>query len=280
MQSNAGRVYSFILTKNNPRETLQEFFDTTLRVLDPRWLVVQLEVGEKGTPHFQAAFGFKHAKLAGTIQRKMGGCHIEPARNAQAVAEYCRKSDTAIEGPLTFGKPPLRRSTKAGHLELNRRCLEEGVEALIADGTLSFKEYTKVKRGVDLYKQVTDTPDDNPEFSNEWHYGPTGTGKSKTVREKFGHSMFNKAINRWFEGYAGQETVLLDDFGKEHHVLGHYLKQWADHYTFQAETKGGTIKIRPQRIVVTSNYHPEEIWGGKPEELYPILRRFKLHHYN
>ena len=38
--------------------------------------------------------------------------------------------------------------------------------------------------------------------------------------------------------------------------------------------KGGQITLRPQLIIVTSNYHPKEIWTS-PKDLDPILRRFK-----
>lgn len=55
-----------------------------------------------------------------------------------------------------------------------------------------------------------------------------------------------------------------------------HMKQWADHYPFSAESKGASVKIRPKKIVVTSNYHPREIWTGD-QDLLPILRRFKLH---
>jgi len=59
--------------------------------------------------------------------------------------------------------------------------------------------------------------------------------------------------------------MLLDDFGTAHACLGHYVKQWADIYPFQAEVKGGTLQnIRPQKIFITSNYTPEEIWTEDP----------------
>lgn len=204
---------------------------------------------------------------------------MEVARSGQAAATYCAKSKTRVDGPLKYGNPPIRRNTKSGHAELNRRCLDEGVEKLVGDGTISIKEYVKFKRSVDLYKQTTRHLAPVDELASEWYYGETGTGKSKTARERFGHSLHNKAINKWFEGYTGQETVLLDDFGPEHKCLGHHLKQWADHYEFQAETKGGTTTVRPKRIVVTSNYHPKEIWGDRPQDLGPILRRFKVTHF-
>lgn len=218
------RSYAFTITKNNPEETLTEFFDTTLSLLSPKWLVVQLERGESGTPHFQCALGFDNANTTAFLRKRMVRCHVERARNSAAAAAYCAKEDTRISGPLKHGTPPIRRNTKQGHAELNKRCLSEGVEALIADGTLSFKEYLRVKRGVEIYRQSTQHVDSNPELTNEWHCGPSGAGKSRHVRAVYGESLFNKAINKWYDGYAGQETVLLDDFGREHHVLGHYLK--------------------------------------------------------
>lgn len=52
---------------------------------------------------------------------------------------------------------------------------------------------------------------------------------------------------------------------------------WADRYPFQAEIKtDSTGLIRPEIIVVTSNYSPEEIWGHDPAMVATIKRRFKV----
>lgn len=56
--------------------------------------------------------------------------------------------------------------------------------------------------------------------------------------------------------------------------MGYHLKIWGDRYAFIAETKGSSRYIRPQRIIVTSNYHPKDIWTDDTT-LGPILRRFK-----
>ena len=84
-----------------------------------------------------------------------------------------------------------------------------------------------------------------------------------------------KSCNKWWDGYRGHAVVLIEDFDRKHDVLCHHLKIWADRYPFPAEVKGSSIKIRPQKIVVTSNYHPEDIWMN-PCDLEPILRRFKV----
>lgn len=58
--------------------------------------------------------------------------------------------------------------------------------------------------------------------------------------------------------------------------MGYYLKIWADHSVISAEYKGGSKLIRPKRIIVTSNYTPEQIWPDKEGIVDPIRRRFTI----
>lgn len=84
--------------------------------------------------------------------------------------------------------------------------------------------------------------------------------------------------NKWFDGYQGEDAIILDDFDKSHHYMGFHLKIWGDRYAFVAEHKGGSKMIRPKHCVVTSNVAPWDIWADDAT-LQPILRRFKVVHF-
>lgn len=112
-------------------------------------------------------------------------------------------------------------------------------------------------------------------------YGPTGTGKSRSARKLFadlGEPFYNKLQNKWWDHYKGERCVLIDDLGLETgRALVNYLKLWLDMYVFKSEYKGGASDLRPKLIVITSNYHPYEIWGGT-KDYDPIMRRLDVTH--
>eukprot|EP00965_Chrysotila_dentata_P256877 6212704-Pleurochrysis_carterae.AAC.2 len=68
--------------------------------------------------------------------------------------------------------------------------------------------------------------------------------------------------------------MIVEELDPSFAHLGSFLKRWADTYPFTAECKGSVIRCRPEMIIVTSNYHPRDIWSD-PAMLEPILRRFK-----
>lgn len=111
---------------------------------------------------------------------------------------------------------------------------------------------------------------------NEWHFGPTRCGKSRNIRERFSDLYIKNASNDWFEGYDGEAVVLIDDFDKYHTRMAYDMKTWSDRYPFRAQLKGSSLFIRPERIMVTSNYRPEEIWSDK-QTLDPLYMRFAIY---
>lgn len=80
------------------------------------------------------------------------------------------------------------------------------------DGTISIREYPKLKHAIQLYELHTNVPESNGILSNQWIYGPTGTGKSSWARDHYKDSLYVKLPNKWWDGYSGERTVLIDDF--------------------------------------------------------------------
>ncbi len=154
--------------------------------------------------------------------------------------------------------------------------IKEGAETAVKEGHIHLKDYAKIRANIKLYNAVVHKPAILDKLDNLWIYGPPGTGKSRYVRDNYTREeLYDKPLNKWWDAYENEETVVLDDFGKNHHILGDHLKRWADHYPFTAEIKGGACTLRPKSIIVTSNYHPADIFEDQSMR-EAIERRFHI----
>lgn len=153
-------------------------------------------------------------------------------------------------------------------------CIEGRFEEVPAD--IYFRFYRTMK---EIYKDHMQKPEDAVGTTGVWYWGEAGVGKSREARQVYPNS-YMKMANRWWDGYQNEKTVILDDLDPKHSGLGHHLKIWGDRYAFIAEVKGGALYIRPDWIVVTSQYPPEDIWPDEPETVAAIGRRFQVKHFN
>lgn len=118
-----------------------------------------------------------------------------------------------------------------------------------------------------------------PEVKSEqkdvrWYYGLSGAGKSRKAFEEFPNA-YRKMCNKWWDGYTGQDAVIMEDIDPTHKVLGHHLKIWTDRYPFICEAKGDASAPNFKTFIVTSQYHPSEIFEDAQTQA-AILRRFKV----
>lgn len=105
-----------------------------------------------------------------------------------------------------------------------------------------------------------------------WIYGESGCGKTRSVIKQY-PECYIKPRNQWWDGYNGEEVVLVDDVDIFDKALGGKLKHWADFCPFIGESKGTSVRIRPKKIIVTSQYSIEGIWEDK-ETRDALNRRF------
>lgn len=236
------------------------------------YVIVGKEVGEKGTPHLQGFIHLCEKKRFDFVKKLFPRAHIEKAKGTcQENKVYCSKDKNFVE----HGECPLdgATATKRNYQAAKDLAIQGKVDDIEANMYVPF--YTTLKR---IASDHRIGPGIMNELDNEWHWGPTGTGKSRAVHAKYPKA-FIKPMNEWWDGYTDQEVVVIEDMDKYHVKYGYYLKLWGDHYPFAANYKGcSKLDIRPKKIIVTSNYSPQQIWSD--ESTYePILRRFKLIEY-
>jgi len=143
------------------------------------------------------------------------------------------------------------------------------------DAHIQIQYFTSLRK-IHQETMLTKTTMDG-DLENLWYFGPPGTGKSRKARDMFPNAYF-KACNHWWDGYAGEETVIIDEWelssGK---FIGHHLKIWADRYPFKMEIKGSSLPLqRPKRIIVTTNYSIEDCFGADPTLRDAVRRRFRV----
>lgn len=259
--------------------TQQEYDDIRKQATSCKYVIIGKEIGPKnGVPHLHVFIIYKNNVRVATARAQWPtrAADFSFAReSSSACRKYCMKQGDFWES----GEPPM----DAGEKEKKRW---EAAKRAAIDGNWDdipadiYIRYIGNLKKIHAENQAIPTSIETLDF--HWFYGPTGTGKSVTARRD-NPNYYLKGINKWWDGYTGQDCVIIEEWspmdqGAER-AMGHYLKQWCDHHPFMAETKGGMKMIRPKKIIITSNYSMEECFLDK-NNLDPLKRRFKIHHFN
>lgn len=223
--------------------------------------------------HLQGYLQLLSRKRLTQMKKLAPFAHWEPARGTvEQNKEYCSKEGDFVQHGTPVDTDPGKREKK--RWDLARAAATEGrIEDI--DDELYVRHYTSFRH---IMRDHIRLPPNAEDLTGLWIYGKSGAGKSRWAREEFGKDtdqLYLKPLNKWWDGYRDQPYVLLEDFGKEHSCLAYHLKIWGDRYAFPAEIKGSTMALRPQRIVITSQYHPRDIWQDA-ETLEAIVRRYQL----
>ena len=251
-----------------------------------RYLIVGEEVSASGTPHLQGYVVFKNPVMnphryfrqygQGLFQLAQG----DPDQNI----EYCKKGDNFHEFEAPDGRPKNPKE-QGQHGRIRAQLVKEEWEQawqLARQGRIEKISPRKRIRYLSTWTKVQSLyqPKLNctPELKNLWIHGPSGSGKSRWVNMTYPHC-FRKLNSKWWDGYNANDpdhkVVLCEDLHPDTWADIPQLKVWADHYPFAAEVKGSSMTIRPDKIIVTSNYTPEQCFR-RTEDVVPIRRRFRV----
>lgn len=264
------KSYNYCFTSNNYSESALEKLDLCL--LGAKYIVFGKEVAPTtGTKHLQGYVSFNSQKSLASVKKLLpDGSHIEVAKgDAESNFIYCSKEKDFVE----LGIRPMSQKRKGEanieRWELARKSAKAGdFESIPAD--IYMKCMSACHK---IHQSSQSVPASLGELQNVWLHGPAGSGKSQLAFTE-NPGAYLKGVNKWWDGYAGQESVIVDDMDPFHKVLALEFKMWGQHQPFAAEIKGGSICIRPKKIIVTSNYTIDEVWEEESTRA-AMHRRFK-----
>jgi len=273
------RSRSFAFTLNNYKD-LEQCQLRKLAFGQIKYLIFGREKGDSGTPHLQGYVYFKDAKtLKATIKTLPTRCHVEVAKaDSLANYNYCSKDGDFEE----FGERPKSQQEK-GDDEKKRyqRAWEHAKQGNIEDidPDIRVRLYGTLKK---IRADYLPIPKAQEKMDFHWFVGPSGAGKTTAARNENPVHYLKDPNTKWWDGYVDQPCVIIEDYDKKcDPMLQQMLKRWADHWPFAAEIKGGSINIRPPRIIVTSNYTMEQCFDHDVDGLLnPLLRRFSVRQFD
>jgi len=236
------------------------------------------------TKHLQGYFclltprtlrGIKQSLFGGTPGCR--GVHLEIARGTKDECRtYCSKDESrdpeAGFGYLEFGTfadVPDRRGQGA------RNDIAAAVSVISSGGDLADvardhpEAFVKYHRG---FSALQSTLHAKPRVRVEggvfrtprvlWYHGSTGSGKTHAVFEEIGDQSFymKPPGNAWWDGYKGEEIVILDDFRGNWFPFA-YLLRLLDKYPMQVEVKGSYVHFAATCIYITCPRNPSDLYA-------------------
>lgn len=241
---------------------------------EAKYWIIGREVGDSGTPHLQGYASFRGRHTFKYVRDKLGArCHIEGARGtARQNREYCSKGGNYVEGGvINEGKNNGARDEQARLFMAAVRSGDKGVAAF-AD---SFPG-TYINHGSNMLRNALSlsVPVERPSINVRWIWGSPGVGKSRLAHETLPDAYIKDPRTKWWNGYLCQTDVIIDDFGPGGIDINHLLR-WFDRYKCIVETKGGMVALLATTFIVTSNFHPKDIFkfGDDINPQLPALER-------
>jgi len=230
-----------------------------------KYAIVGREVGESGTPHLQGFVTWREShSFAACKDRLHARCHVEIARGTpKQNRDYCRKGGLFVEqGELGETGASSGRSSRdeiAQEFELRMEARRSGMVKFASErrGTYYFHGSEMLRNWYSLQPAI-----DRPNIRVRWFYGLPATGKSRQAHTEWPEAYIKDPRTKWWNGYLLEEEVIIDDFGPGGIDINHLLR-WFDRYRCLVESKGGMLPLHANNFIITSNFHPEDIFVEK-----------------
>lgn len=263
------KAYCFTLNNYSDEE-----YESIKKSLDEQcsYYIIGKEIGELGTPHLQGYALFKRAYRFNSIKdRYLPRCHIEVAAgSADSNRRYCSKQGSYVEGGTIPQGGSTRDEIALAFVSSMSRGRHGMVEfAASQPGTWYYSGHNLLRNYYTLQPAI-----DRPDYRVTWLWGKPGVGKSRRAHCEMDQAFVKEPRTKWWNGYCLEEEVIIDDFGPGGIDINHLLR-WFDRYKCYVESKGGMLPLYAFKFIVTSNFHPSQIFkfGDEEHPQLPALMR-------
>lgn len=286
----AAQKYSGNTKPSRIRSWVYTSFLTEAPEWDPKvmnWLIYAPETCPKSKKHHWQCFVYlKNGKTFNSAQKYLKGHHIEEMKEGATfldqwkyiVGPWNRDGKMKPFNPLfkEFGKCPKqgcrtdllkhRDALINGETTVDEICIDYPhvyhiygrTLNRIEDIILRKKWRTKMTKGI-------------------WYWGPTGSGKSHKQFKNFNnktHYVY-KNDGGWWDGYTGQETVIINDFrgGIKYNEMLQIVDKWP--YSVRRRNRE-PMPFLAKLVIISSDKRPKKVYARRTRELTQLMRRFKI----
>lgn len=195
---------------------------------------------------------------------------------------YCTKEETRLLGPWVWPSNYKAKGKQGKRSDLDQviELIDEGMN-LTDIARLHPNTTLRYNRHLDWYQRQSDRIHNR----NVVHYnarmeihaiiGPAGCGKTRYVIENNPdvYQLTRTGQNVWFDGYIGQDTLLIDDFnGWIPHKM--FLKIIDKYTNIILPVKGSSTIAKWTKVYITSNTPPDDWYEYKYNaDKQAVLRR-------
>ena len=252
----------------------QKVFDLSLAFFTP----LQEMAPTTGKLHYQCYFEFTGKAQLSSLMKQFPQCFWSLRRgSAQQASDYCQKLETRIEPPVIHGAMSIPSSTKKPFHEACDRIIA-GTHTAAQLARSDPYVFTVHRTGLHALQAALCPARSTPPRVIVL-YGMPDSGKTRLAYE-IANSLYNNEDifkydslggegQEWWEGYGGQQCVIIDEFLARKFNWDRFLTV-LDRYPTRVPVKGGSATFNSPLIIVTSNFPPCEWFDGKD---FSALRR-------
>lgn len=217
------------ITINNPAEKgfthdrIKQCLSTFASI---EYWVMSDEIGEEGTYHTHVYAYFSSVVRFSTMKKRFPGAHFEMCRGTSGEnrdyifkeGKYAKDKKHETNIPETheeFGTCPMERQGQRNDLIDLYAMIKEGMSNfdILEENPQYMLQLDKIERARQIVKEE--------KYKDSWRtldvtyiYGRSGTGKTRSVMDKYGYSNVYRVTDyeHPFDGYNSQDIIIFEEF--------------------------------------------------------------------